>query len=157
MSVFVVLLSAILAYSRGLIHELLAITSWVLSVSLATILAPLVSLTWVMGLTGLSFNVAFGAIFFALFFVFMIINSIFINLIQGFRFFSVDDSEYYRFDQELGGFFGLMRGVLLILIGHVLFIDSDTPISELSQVTLISLSVMYDASQYLQQFLLPPA
>ncbi|MDF1872106.1 CvpA family protein [Vannielia sp.] len=117
----VIVLSAILAYSRGFVREVLAIAGWVGAAVLAYIFAPqavpLVKEIPVVAdfldncelATGAGFVVVFaiGLVLFALF------TPLFASLVQR--------SALNALDQGLGFIFGAVRGLLLVAIALVLY------------------------------------
>lgn len=117
----VIVLSAILAYSRGFVREMLAIAGWIGAAVLAYIFAPqavpLVKEIPVIKefldncelATGAGFVVVFaiGLVIFALF------TPLFASLVQR--------SALNALDQGLGFVFGALRGLLLVAIALVLY------------------------------------
>ncbi|MEZ5770167.1 membrane protein required for colicin V production [Defluviimonas denitrificans] len=118
----VILLSAILAYSRGVVREILAIAGWVAAAVLAFIFAPQaeplikqipVLDTFLGGSCELSVIAAFAAVFA----VALIVMSIFTPLFSS----AVQRSALGGVDQGLGFLFGVLRGILLVAVAFVAY------------------------------------
>lgn len=117
----IMLISAILAYSRGLVREILSIAGWVVAAIVAFIFAPQVEplLREIPGLSGflvgceLSMIAAFAAVFALTLIVVAIFTPLFAGIVQR--------SALSGFDQGLGFIFGIIRGVILILVALVLY------------------------------------
>lgn len=118
----IVLISAILAYSRGMVREVLSIAGWVAAAVVAYIFTPqVVPLVKeipvvsdiVSGSCILSLIVAFALIFA----VALIVVSIFTPLFSG----MIQRSVLGPVDQGLGFLFGGARGLLLVLIALILY------------------------------------
>lgn len=118
----VILISAILAYSRGLVREILSIAGWVVAAIVAYVFTPTVEplvkeIPVVSDIIGgscvLSMIVAFAIIFA----VALIVVSIFTPLFSG----MVQQSALGGVDQGLGFLFGVARGILLVLIALILY------------------------------------
>ena len=116
------LLSAVLAYARGFVREVLSIAGWVLAAIVAFIFAadakPWVEEIPVLGdflrdSCELSIIVAFSAVFA----VALVIVSIFTPLFAGL----VQKSALGGFDQGLGFLFGLLRGAILVAVALVIY------------------------------------
>ena len=123
----VILISAILAYSRGLVREVLSIAGWGVAAVVAYIFTPQVEplvkeIPIVSDIIGgsclLSLIVAFAIVFA----VALIIVSIFTPLFSG----MIQQSALGGIDQGLGFLFGVARGLLLVLIAFILY-DSIFP------------------------------
>ena len=113
----IVLISAILAYARGLVRELMAIAGWVVSASVAFIFAPqmvpLVKEIPVIGpILADSCELSVIAGFAVIFAISLVIVSFFTPLLSS----MIDKTAASRIDQALGFLFGLLRGVALIAI-----------------------------------------
>lgn len=121
--VFLVLfLSAILAYARGLTRELLSIGGWVLGAIAAFALAPtfepLIKDVPVLGdFVAESCELSMLAAFAAVFAISLIIMSILTSALGS----VVRESALGPIDRGLGFFFGVARGVLLLVIVFVLY------------------------------------
>lgn len=118
----VILLSAILAYSRGLVREILAIAGWVAAAVLAFIFAPqaepLIKQIPVLDkFLGGSCELSVIAAFAAVFAVALIVMSIFTPLFSS----AVQRSALGGVDQGLGFLFGVLRGILLVAVAFVAY------------------------------------
>ncbi|MEM9716067.1 MAG: CvpA family protein [Pseudomonadota bacterium] len=120
----VLIISSVLAYSRGFVRELLGIAGWVVAAIVAFIFTPdAVPLVqeipvefvqnFFAGNCGLAMIAAFGALFALTLIVFAIFAPIFAGAIQR--------SALGAIDQGLGFLFGLARGVLLVLVALILY------------------------------------
>ncbi len=118
----VLLMSAILAYSRGVVREVLAIAGWVAAAVVAFIFAPkavpLIKQIPVLDKflgdnCEISTVVAFGGVLA----VALIVMSIFTPLFSS----AVQRSALSGVDQGLGFLFGVLRGVLLVAIAFVVY------------------------------------
>ena len=118
----IVLISAILAYSRGLVREILSIAGWVAAAIVAYVATPSVEplvkeipvINDIIGTSCiLSLIVAFSLVFAAA----LIIVSIFTPLFSG----MVQRSAVGVIDQGFGFLFGVARGLLLVLIAFILY------------------------------------
>jgi membrane protein required for colicin V production len=113
----VIVVSALLAYSRGFVRESLAIAGWIGATILAFIFAdqvqPLVRQIPVVGeFIGDSCELSIIAAFAAVFAVALIVFAIFTPLFSG----AVQRSALGGLDQGLGFLFGVARGVLLVAV-----------------------------------------
>lgn len=118
----IVLLSGVLAYSRGLVREVMAILGWIGATIVAFIFAPqvepLVRQIPVLGdFIGDSCELAIIAAFAAVFAIALIIVSIFTPLFSS----VVQRSAIGGVDQGLGFFFGVLRGILLIAVAFFVY------------------------------------
>jgi membrane protein required for colicin V production len=118
----VIVLSAILAYSRGIVREIFAILGWVAAAFLAYTFAaqaqPLIKQIPVLNdFLGDSCELSLIAAFAAVFAVTLIIVSIFTPLFSS----AVQRSALGGIDQALGFLFGVARGVLLVAIAFVVY------------------------------------
>ena len=118
----VIVVSAILAYSRGLVRELMAIGGWIAAAVLAYIFAPTVKpllegLPYLDRVIAGSCEIAMIAAFAAVFAVALIVVSLFTPLFSSL----VQRSALGGVDQGLGFFFGVLRGILLIAIAFVVY------------------------------------
>ncbi|RBI77278.1 CvpA family protein [Roseovarius sp. TE539] len=118
----VIVLSALLAYSRGLVREALAIAGWVAAGIVAFVFAPqvepLVKEVPVIGefiadSCELSMIGAFAVIFAAALIIASLITPLFASLVQR--------SALGGLDQGLGFLFGVARGVLLVAIAYFVY------------------------------------
>jgi membrane protein required for colicin V production len=117
-----IVLSALLAYSRGLVREALAIAGWVVAGFVAFVFAPQVEpLVKEVPVVGefiadsceLSMIGAFAAIFAVALIIASLITPLFSSLVQR--------SALGGIDQGLGFVFGVARGVLLIAIAYFVY------------------------------------
>lgn len=118
----VILISAILAYSRGLVREVLSIAGWVVAAVVAYVLTPSVEplvreIPVVSDIVGENCVLALITAFALVFAVALIVVSIFTPLFSG----MVQNSAVGGVDQGLGFLFGVARGVLLVLIALILY------------------------------------
>lgn len=118
----VIVLSALLAYSRGLVREALAIAGWVLATILAFVFAdqvqPLVRQIPVLGdFIGDSCELSVIAAFAAVFAVVLVIASIFTPLFSSL----IQRSALGGLDQGLGFLFGALRGILLVAVAFFVY------------------------------------
>lgn len=118
----IIVLSALLAYSRGLVREVMAIAGWVGATVLAFIFAkqaePLIRQIPVLGdfigdSPELSIIAAFAAVFAVSLVVFSIFTPLFSSLIQR--------SALGGLDQGLGFIFGVARGILLVAVAFFVY------------------------------------
>jgi len=118
----VIVLSALLAYSRGLVREALAIAGWVVAGILAFIFAPQVEpLVKEVPVVGdfiadsceLSMIGAFAVVFAVALIVASLITPLFASLVQR--------SALGGLDQGLGFLFGVARGILLVAIAYFVY------------------------------------
>lgn len=117
-----ILVSAILAYSRGLVREVLAILGWILAAFGAFALAP-VAQPWIAeipyvgqmlaGSCELTVIAAFAAVFAVLLMIIALFTPLFSSLIR--------NSALGGIDQALGFFFGALRGVLLVAVALLVY------------------------------------
>ena len=118
----IIVLSAILAYSRGLVREVMAIAGWVGAAVLAFIFAPaaqpLVKELPVVGsFLGDSCELSIIGAFAAVFAVGLIIAALFTPLFSS----VVQRSAIGGIDQGLGFLFGVVRGVLLVAVAFIVY------------------------------------
>jgi membrane protein required for colicin V production len=118
----VVILSAILAYSRGLVREVLAIAGWVVAAIVAFIFAPraepLVREVPVLSdFLGGNCELSIIAAFAGVFAIALIVMSIFTPLFAG----AVQRSALGGVDQGLGFLFGVLRGGVLIAVALLVY------------------------------------
>lgn len=128
----IILMSAILAYSRGLVREILAIAGWVAAAVLAFIFAPqaepLIKQIPVLDkFLGDSCELSIIAAFAAVFALALVVMSIFTPIFSS----AVQRSALGGLDQGLGFLFGVLRGVILVAIALVVYdrvvVDSAVP------------------------------
>lgn len=118
----VIVLSALLAYSRGFVREALAIAGWIAAGILAFIFAPQVEPLikeipyageFIADSCELSMIGAFTAVFAVALIVASVITPLFSSLVQR--------SALGGLDQGLGFLFGVARGVLLVAIAYFVY------------------------------------
>jgi len=118
----VIILSAILAWSRGFVRESLAILGWIAAAVLAFLFAPTVRpmiaqlpvLDRFMGDScELATIAAFAAVFALALVVFSIITPLFSSVVQR--------SALGGVDQGIGFLFGVARGILLVAIAFIVY------------------------------------
>ena len=133
----VIVLSALLAYSRGLVREAMAIAGWVAAAVLAFLFAPrvepLIKEVPVLGefiadSCELSIIAAFAAVFAVALIVVSFFTPLFSSLVQR--------SALGGLDQGLGFLFGVARGVLLVAIAFFVY---DTVITA-KEITMVDQS-----------------
>lgn len=118
----VIVLSAILAYSRGLVREAMAIAGWIGAAVLAFIFAPaaqpLIRELPVVGeFLGDSCELSIIGAFAAVFAVGLVIAALFTPLFSSF----VQRSAIGGIDQALGFLFGVARGVVLVAVAFIVY------------------------------------
>lgn len=118
----VIVLSALLAYSRGFVRESLAILGWIAATFVAFVFAdqvqPLVRQIPVIGdFIGDSCELSVIAAFAAVFAVVLVIVSIFTPLFSSL----IQRSALGGIDQGLGFLFGALRGILLVAVAFFVY------------------------------------
>ena len=118
----VIVISAILAYARGLVREAMAILGWVaaaiLAFTFAGVAEPLVrEIPYVGGVIGDSCELAVLAAFAVVFVIALVLTSFFTPLLSS----AVRQSALGPVDQGLGFLFGVLRGVLLVAVAFVVY------------------------------------
>lgn len=117
-----IVVSAVLAWSRGLVREALSIAGWIVAAVAAFAFAPAVEplmreIPVLRDVIGSSCELGVLAGFAAVFAVALVIVSVFTPLLSG----AVQNSAIGPVDQGLGLLFGVARGVLLIAIALVVY------------------------------------
>lgn len=132
----VIVISAILAYARGFIREVMSIAGWVAAAVVAFIFAPnalpLISEIPVLGdFIGESRELGILAAFAIVFVVALVVVSIFTPLFST----VVQRSALGGLDAGLGFLFGVARGVLLVVVALIAYdrIVGDEPIPAISE------------------------
>lgn len=118
----VIVLSAILAYSRGVVREIMAIAGWVGAAVLAFIFAaqaqPLIKELPVIGdFLGDSCELSIIAAFAAVFALGLVLMSLFTPLFSS----VIQRSALGGIDQGLGFLFGVVRGILLVAVAFIVY------------------------------------
>ena len=140
--IVIVLISAILAYARGLTREIMAIMGWVFSSILAFVFAPLTTpLIKEIPLLGPiladSCELAIIAAFASVFALSLLIFSFFTPLLSA----VINKTRLTRIDQALGFVFGILRGLFLIAITFFAYLailgDNTIPQIDVSKSALI--------------------
>jgi membrane protein required for colicin V production len=118
----IIILSAVLAYSRGFVREALSIGGWILAAIVAYIFAPAVQplmteipvLKDFLGESGeLSMIAAFAVVFAAALIIFSILTPLFSGAVQR--------SALGGIDRGLGFLFGVLRGAVLVGIAFLIY------------------------------------
>ena len=114
---FVMLFSGILAYSRGLIRESLAIAGWIVAAIGAFFIAPMATplvyeIPFLSDIIGSSCELSIISAFIATFILVLIVVSILVPVLSG----SIRNSALGGIDQMFGLMFGILRGLLLVLV-----------------------------------------
>ena len=118
----VIIISAVLAYSRGFVREILSIGGWILAAVVAYVFAPTVEplmkeVPVLKDFLGNSCELSMIAAFAGVFAVALIIFSVFTPLFAG----AVQRSAIGGIDQGLGFLFGVARGVVLVAIAFIVY------------------------------------
>ena len=118
----VILLSALLAYSRGFVREAMAIVGWIAAAVVAFIFAaqvePLVKEIPVLGsFLGDSCELSMIAAFAGVFAIALVVASLFTPLFSSI----VQRSALGGLDQGIGFLFGVLRGILLVAVAFVVY------------------------------------
>ena len=118
----VIILSAVLAYSRGFVREALSIGGWILAAIVAYVFAPMVQplmkevpvLRDFLGDSGeLAMIAAFAVVFAAALIVFSVLTPLFSGAVQR--------SALGGIDRGLGFLFGVLRGAVLVGIAFLIY------------------------------------
>lgn len=118
----VIILSAVLAYSRGFVREALSIGGWILAAIAAYVFAPtaeplMKEVPVLKDFLGTSCELSMIAAFAAVFALALILVSLFTPLFAG----AVQRSALGGIDQGFGFLFGAARGVLLVVIAFIIY------------------------------------
>ncbi len=118
----VILLSGVLAYSRGFVREMLSILGWIGAAVAAWYFAPMATplvqqIPILSDFLGDSCELSVIAAFAAVFAVALILISIFTPVFAG----AVQRSALGGVDQGLGFLFGVARGILLVVVALILY------------------------------------
>lgn len=142
----IILMSAILAYSRGFVREVLAIAGWIVAAVLAFVFAPqaepLVKQIPVLDkFLGDSCELSIIAAFAGVFALALIVMSIFTPVFAS----AVQRSALGGIDQGFGFLFGVLRGILLVAVAFVVYsrvlTGSTVPVVDNSQSAKIFASL----------------
>ncbi len=114
---FVMLFSGILAYSRGLLRETLAIAGWIVAAIGAFFIAPMATplvheIPFLSDIIGSSCELSIISAFIVTFILILIVVSVLVPVLSG----TVRSSALGGIDQMLGLMFGILRGLVLILV-----------------------------------------
>ncbi len=118
----IIVLSALLAYARGFVRELMAIAGWIGATILAFIFAdtvrPLVlQIPYVGDFIGDSCELSIITAFAAVFAVALVVVSLFTPLFSS----MIQRSALGGLDQGLGFLFGVLRGILLVAVAFFIY------------------------------------
>lgn len=118
----VIVLSAVLAYARGLVREVMAILGWIAAALLAFAFAagarPLVLQIPVVGdFLGDSCELSMVAAFAAIFALALVIISLFTPLLSS----AIQNTALSPVDQALGFLFGAARGIVLVAVAFLVY------------------------------------
>jgi membrane protein required for colicin V production len=118
----VIVLSAVLAYSRGLVREVMAIVGWIGAAIVAFIFAPSVQplvreLPVVGKFLADSCELSIIAAFAAVFALALVIASLFTPLLSS----AIHRTVLGGIDQGLGFLFGVVRGALLVAVAFIVY------------------------------------
>lgn len=118
----VIVLSAILAYSRGVVREIMAIAGWagaaVVAFVFAPVAQPLIREIPVLGkFLGDSCELSVIAAFAGVFALGLVVLSLFTPLFSS----AIRNSALGGLDQGLGFLFGVLRGVLLVAVALIVY------------------------------------
>jgi membrane protein required for colicin V production len=142
----IVLVSAVLAYSRGFVREIMAIVGWVVAAILAFLFAakaePLIKQIPVLDkFLGDSCELSIIAAFAVVFAAALIVMSIFTPLFSS----AVQRSALGGLDQGLGFLFGVVRGLLLVAVAFIVYdrvlVNSSVPVVDKSRSIEVFASV----------------
>ncbi|APX90652.1 colicin V production CvpA [Brevirhabdus pacifica] len=135
---FVIVVSALLAYSRGFVREVMSILGWIAAAILAFLFAaqaePLVKeLPYVGDFLTDSCELSTIAAFAAVFALALVVVSLFTPLFSG----VVRRSALGGFDQGLGFVFGALRGIVLVAVAFLVYdrvvVDQSIPVIDNSR------------------------
>jgi len=117
-----IVMSALLAYSRGLVREIMAIAGWMAAAFIGFVFAdtaqPLVrQIPYLGDMLGDSCELLIVASFAIVFALSLLLLSLFTPLFSAI----VQRSIFGGFDQMLGFFFGVARGIILVAVGFFIY------------------------------------
>ncbi|MEM1129587.1 MAG: CvpA family protein [Pseudomonadota bacterium] len=118
----IIVVSALLAYSRGLVRELMAIIGWVAAAILAFLFAPqfeplVKEIPYVGDFLRSSCELAIIAAFSVVFALALVVVSLFTPLFSTI----VQRSALGGVDQAFGFIFGALRGILLVIVAFIVY------------------------------------
>ncbi len=118
----IIVLSAVLAYARGLMRELLSIAGWIGAAVAAFVFAPAIEpltreVPILRDIIGTSCELGVLASFVLVFALALIVISFFTPLLAG----AVQNSALGPIDQGFGLVFGVARGVVLVVIAMIVY------------------------------------
>ncbi|WP_227285363.1 MULTISPECIES: CvpA family protein [Paracoccaceae] len=118
----VIVISAILAYSRGFVREVMAIVGWIIAAVVAFIFAPIAfplvdEIPYLGSFIGGSNELGIIVAFAGVFAIALVIVSIFTPLFAS----AVQRSVLGGLDAGLGFLFGVARGILLIVVALIVY------------------------------------
>ena len=118
----IIVLSAILAYSRGFVREAMSILGWIIAAIVGFVLAPAVQplvreIPKVGDFLGDSCELSIIVAFAAVFAVALVVISLFTPLLSG----TIRHSALGGIDQGLGFLFGVARGVVLVAVALIVY------------------------------------
>ncbi|MBF9049988.1 CvpA family protein [Roseobacter sp. HKCCD9010] len=118
----VIVISAILAYSRGFVREVMAIAGWVIAAIVAFIFAPTAfplvrEIPYVGDFIGDSNELGIIAAFAGVFAIALVVVSLFTPLFSS----AIQRSVLGGIDAGLGFLFGVARGVLLVVVALIVY------------------------------------
>ena len=118
----IILISAILAYSRGFVREGMSIAGWIAATIIGYLLAPkamplIKEIPVLRDIIGESCELSVIAAFVGVFAIALVVVSLFTPLFSS----AIQRSALGGIDQALGFVFGALRGILLVAIALVLY------------------------------------
>jgi membrane protein required for colicin V production len=145
----IVAVSAILAYSRGFVREIMAILGWIGAAVAAFYFAPqaeplIREIPYVKDVIGQSCQLSILAAFAAVFAIALVVLSIFTPLFSA----AVQDSAVGPIDRGLGFLFGVARGVLLVVVALIVYQTMGLALAEIDGSRTVTL--LADARDRLQ-------
>ncbi|RMF35940.1 MAG: CvpA family protein [Alphaproteobacteria bacterium] len=146
----IVLISAILAYSRGLVREVLAIVGWVGAAVAAFYFAPravplIMEIPYVKDVIASSCQLQMFAAFAAIFAVALIVMSIFTPLFAA----AVQESALGAIDRGAGFLFGAARGALLIIVALIVYQTMGLQVPEVDKSRTVA--ILADVREKVQE------
>ncbi len=131
-----ILISAVLAYSRGFVREVMSIAGWIAAAVVAFIFAPdvvplLNEVPYVGDFIGDSCELGILASFAAVFVLSLVLISLFTPVFSS----AVQNSPLGGLDAGLGFLFGVARGALLVVVALIAYdrIAGDEPITAVAE------------------------